>query len=106
MQMLFIQEYLKQRVRELTEQQNKVMHFRHLVLQSNEIMKIKAGTDIYLLTDVVDDVRIESDTGLFDWGSGQTNEQVYEHRGELIVENLSSNTNHIPFIQFTSKIKK
>lgn len=101
--MLFIQEFIKQRVKELTEKENHVIHFRHLVLQPNIEITIKAGTDIYLLTDVVDDVRVESDTGLFDWGSGDTNEQVYEHRGDIQIVNLTSNTNHIPFIQFTQK---
>lgn len=103
--MLFIQEYIKQRVKELTGQQDLSLHFRHLALQPNEQMRIKAGTDIYLLTDLIDDVRVESDTGLFDFGSGQTNEHVYEHRGDIFIENLSSNPNHIPFIQFTQKIK-
>ena len=103
--MLFIQEYLKQRVKELTTNSNLIIHFRHMVLQPNETMLLKAGTDIYILTDVVDDVRVESDTGLFDWGSEDTNEQIYEHRGEIIIENLASTTNHIPFIQFTEKNK-
>lgn len=103
--MLFIQEYIKQRVWEYTQLQNLNLHFRHLVLQPHEKISIKAGTDIYILTDLIDDVRVESDTGLFDFGSTETNEQVYEHRGELHIENLSSNTNHIPFIQFTEKNK-
>ncbi|MBK7763670.1 MAG: hypothetical protein IPI46_09895 [Bacteroidetes bacterium] len=103
--MLFIQEYIKQRIKEYTQVQNLSLHFRHLALQPNEKISIKAGTDIYLLTDLIDDVRVESDTGLFDFGSNETNEQVYEHRGELLIENLSSNFNHIPFIQFTEKNK-
>lgn len=103
--MLFIQEYIKQRIREYTQIQNLSLHFRHLALQPHEKIHIKAGTDIYLLTDLIDDVRVESDTGLFDFGSNETNEQVYEHRGEIHIENLSSNFNHIPFIQFTEKNK-
>lgn len=103
--MLFIQEYIKQRVRELTEKEHYVIYFRHLVLLPNEEIIIKAGTDIYILTDVIDDVRVESETGLFDFGSSETNEQVYEHRGAIQILNLSSNTNHIPFIQFIEKNK-
>lgn len=101
--MLFIQEYIKQRVKELTEEEHYVIHFRHLVLLPNEEIRIRSGSDIYILTDVIDDVRVESDTGLFDFGSGETNEQVYEHRGAIQILNLSSNTNHIPFIQFIEK---
>lgn len=101
--MLFIQEYIKQRVRELTANENLMLHFKHLVLQPYEKMHLKGGTAIYLITDLVDDVRVESDTGLFDFGSNETNEQIYEHRGDLYIENLSSNINHIPFIQFIEK---
>jgi hypothetical protein len=32
-----------------------------------------------------------------------TNEQVYEHSGDIFIENLSSNINQIPLIQFTIK---
>lgn len=103
--MLFIQEFIKQRVKQLTADKGYQLHFKHLVLQANESMILNAGIDVYLLTDVVDDVRIESDTGLFDWASGQSNEQVYEHRGILYIENLSNQANHIPFIQFTPRIE-
>lgn len=103
--MLFIQEFIKKRVQELTTNGNYHLHFKHMVLQPNEELTLPIGLDVYLLTDVVDDVRIESDTGLFDWASGQSNEQVYEHRGTLYIENLSNLTNHIPFIQFTPRIE-
>lgn len=103
--MLFIQEFVKQKVKQLTAHKGYQLHFKHLVLLPNETMIIQAGTDVYLLTDIVDDVRLESDTGLFDWASGQSNEQVYEHRGVLHIENLSNQPNHIPFIQFTTRIE-
>lgn len=101
--MLFIQEYIKQRVLELTQNENLILHFKHIVLQPNEHIELHIGTAIYLITDLIDDVRVESDTGLFDIGSTETNQQIYEHRGQLIIDNLSSNTNHIPFIQFIEK---
>lgn len=100
--MVFIQEFIRQRSKELNEQHYKT-YFKHLVLKPNEAIELKAGVDIYLLTDIVEDVRIESETGLFDWGSSKTNEQVYEHSGDILIENLSGTSNHIPFIQFTHK---
>lgn len=103
--MLFLQEFIRQRMAEIANTQDYVMHFRHIVLQANQSIELKAGTDIYLLTDVVDDVRVESENGLFDWGNTITNEQVYEHSGDIRIENISSNTNHLPCIQFTYKIK-
>jgi hypothetical protein len=101
--MLFIQEFIRQRSKELSENKHYKIHFKHLVLKPNESIELKAGVDIYLLTDIVEDVRIESECGLFDWGSLLTNEQVYEHSGDILIENLSGNTNHLPFIQFTHK---
>jgi hypothetical protein len=102
--MFLIQEFIRQRSKELTAKNQYYIHFKHLVLKPNESMELKAGIDIYIMTDMVEDIRIESECGLFDWGSLLTNEQVYEHSGDILIENLSGNTNHIPFIQFTHKI--
>lgn len=101
--MNFIQAFVRQRNKELTANNQYHVHFKHLVLKPNEAIELKAGIDIYIMTDLVEDVRIESDYGLFDWGSLLTNEQVYEHSGDIMIENLSGTTNHIPFIQFTHK---
>ena len=101
--MLFIQEFIRQRTKELTHDNKYHTHFKHLVLKPNESIELKAGVDIYLLTDVVDDIRVESECGLFDWGSQLTNEQTYEHSGDILIENLSGSSNHIPFIQFSHK---
>jgi hypothetical protein len=101
--MLFLSEFVRQRSKELQAQGMFQIQFKHLVMQPNEHRELKAGTDIFILTDLIDDIRIESDFGLFDWGSDKTNEQVYEHGGDIMIENLSNSTNHIPFIQFTHK---
>jgi hypothetical protein len=102
--MFFIQEFIRQRTKELNTNNQYYIHFKHLVLKPNESIELKAGIDIYLMTDLVEDIRVESEYGLFDWGSLLTNEQVYEHSGDILIENLSGNTNQIPFIQFTHKI--
>jgi hypothetical protein len=101
--MVFIEEFIRQRSQELTSEGKYQVFFKHLVLRPNENLELKAGVDIYLLSDLVDDIRIESDYGLYDWGSIKTNEQVYEHSGDILIENLSGSPNQIPFIQFTHK---
>jgi hypothetical protein len=104
--MLYLQEYIKHRIRELTQDAKYMVRFKHLILQPNQELQLKAGTSIYLITDLIDDVRVESDTGLFDIGSNESNEQIYEHRGTINIENLSNNTNHLPLIQFVEKNTK
>lgn len=101
--MFLLQELIRQRTKELMTNHSYLICFKHLVLKPNERIELKAGIDIYFITDLVDDIRIESECGLFDWGSLLTNEQVYEHSGDILIENLSGNTNHLPFIQFTHK---
>lgn len=101
--MNFIQHFVRQRSKEPTANHQYHIYFKHIVLKPNENIELKAGIDIYIMTDLIEDVRVESDYGLFDWGSLHTNEQVYEHSGDIMIENLSGNTNHIPFIQFTHK---
>jgi DUF4097 and DUF4098 domain-containing protein YvlB len=99
--MFFIQEFIRQRTKQLNTQFD--VHFKHLVLQPNESFELKAGTDIYLISDLLDDVKVESENGIFNWDNILTNEQVYEHSGDIFIENLSSNSNHLPLIQFTLK---
>jgi DUF4097 and DUF4098 domain-containing protein YvlB len=99
--MFFIQEFICQRTKQLQSQFD--VHFKHIVLQPNESFELKAGTDIYLISDIIDDVKVESENGIFNWDDVLTNEQVYEHSGDIFIENLSSNINQIPLIQFTIK---
>jgi hypothetical protein len=99
--MFFIQEFLRQRTKQLSPQFD--VHFKHIVLQPNQSLELKAGTDIYLLCDIIDDVKVESECGLFNWDDVLTNEQVYEHSGDILIENLRNQTNHLPLIQFTCK---
>jgi DUF4097 and DUF4098 domain-containing protein YvlB len=99
--MFFIQEFIRQRTKQLSPLFE--VHFKHLVLQPNECFELKAGTDIYLISDIIDDVKVESENGLFNWEDILSNEQVYEHSGDILIENLSSNANHLPLIQFTNK---
>jgi DUF4097 and DUF4098 domain-containing protein YvlB len=99
--MFFIQELIRQRTKELQPKFH--VHFKHIVLQPNESFELKAGTDIYLISDIIDDVKVESENGIFNWDDVITNEQIYEHSGDILIENTSSNTNHLPLIQFTSK---
>jgi hypothetical protein len=99
--MLLLQQYIKTRIEQLGNDHH--VHFKHMVLQANEQIVLKAGTDIYIITDIVDDIRVESENGLFDWESNSSNEQIYEHGGDIIIENLNSHNNHLPLIQFTRK---
>lgn len=100
--MIFLQELIRERIQQLTRL-GYIPVFHHWVLQPFEKMVMKAGNDIYILADATENVRVESDTGLYELFTGKTNEQIYEHSGTINIENLSNLSNQIPFIQFTEK---
>lgn len=100
--MIFLQELIRERIKQLNLL-GYIPVFHHWVLRPNEKLIMKAGNDIYLLAGETENVRVESDTGLYELFTGKTNEQIYEHSGIINIENLSNLSNLIPFIQFTQK---
>lgn len=83
-----------------------LLHFRHLVLQPGETRKLSASDQLILLIEPPCEVRIESDTGVFDLTEDLSNELQYEHTGDITVTNLSIFINQVRFIQVIPKNKK
>ena len=96
-------EYLCKRTGELGIGSNYVLRFRHLRLQPGEKKIIPAFGQLVILVEPADDVRVESNVGLFDLSEDLTNELQYEHQGEILVSNLSAVSNHLRFIQVIPK---
>ena len=79
------------------------LRFRHLVLQPRETRKLLAHNQSILLIEPSCDVRVESDTGIYDVSEDLTNELQYEHNGDILIINHSIFLNHIRFIQVIPK---
>ena len=98
-------EYIPRRMQELGYKGNYYIRFRHLVLQANEEQTIDAYNQFYYLVEEAQNVRVESETGIFDLSENTTNEMQYEHQSKIKNKNYSSGINHLRFIQVIPKHK-
>jgi hypothetical protein len=95
-------EYIARRMSELCKT-DYYLRFRHLRLQPSEQRTLKAHTDLFILVEPPTDVRVHSDSGVFDVSMDEANELQYEHRGTIRVINLSIFASHVRFIQVIPK---
>ncbi len=98
-------EYIPRRMQELGYKGNYYIRFRHLVLQANEEQSIDAYNQFYYLVEEAQNVRVESETGIFDLSESTTNEMQYEHQSKIQIKNYASSINHLRFIQVIPKHK-
>lgn len=95
-------EYIARRTRELGQCDYHI-RFRHLRLRPGEQRTVSLYRGLFILVEPPTDVRVESDTGIFDLSEDLVNELQYEHQGTIVVTNLSVFANHIRFIQVIPK---
>ena len=92
-------EYIPRRMQELGHGDSYHLRFRHLLLQGGEVRVLMGYGQLFLLVEPPDDIRVESDMGLFDLSEAATDEFQYEHQGRITITNLSGLNNHARFIQ-------
>lgn len=92
-------DYIARRMQEMGYSKNYLIRFRHILLKVNEVREITAYNQIFLLIEPIHDMRIESDVGLFDLTEDHANEMQYEHRGRVILTNLSLSPINARFLQ-------
>ena len=99
-------EYIPRRMEELGYHKDYYIRFRHLVLQPSEVQTIDADNQFYYLIEEAENVRVESETGIFDLSEKNTNEMQYEHQSKIQITNYLSGINHLRFIQVIPKNKR
>ena len=98
-------EYIPRRMKELGYNTDYFIRFRHLVLQPNEEQTIHAFNQFFYLIEEAENVRVESETGVFDLSESKTNEMQYEHQSKIHITNYLTGINHLRFIQVIPKHK-
>ena len=78
---------------------------RNKKLVKNEEQIIDAFNQFYYLVEEAENVRVESETGIFDLSESSTNEMQYEHQSKIQITNYLSGINHLRFIQVIPKHK-
>lgn len=96
-------EYIPRRMCELGYSSLYHIRFRHLLLKPGEKRRIGGYSQLFLLVEPPNDVRVESLMGMYDLSDHLTNELQYEHQGEITVINLSAVLAHVRFIQVIPK---
>jgi hypothetical protein len=91
-------EYIRRRMAEMGYK-NYLLRFRHLLLRVNETREIIGYNQIFMLVEPAQDIRIESDVGVFDVNEDHANELQYEHRGRIKTTNLSLSPTNVRFLQ-------
>src|ERR1035437_3453404 len=99
-------EYIPRRMQELGYKHDYYIRFRHLVLQPNEEQTIDAFNQFFYLIEEAENVRVESETGIFDLSEKNTNEMQYEHQSKIYITNYFPGINHLRFIQVIPKNKR
>jgi len=99
-------EYIPRRMKELGYDNNYILRFRHLVFKPSEKIEIDAYNQFYILVEEAQDISIESQTGIFNLSSNNTNEMQYEHQGLIAIANISNSTRHVRFIQVVPRHKR
>jgi hypothetical protein len=92
-------DYIARRMKEMGYEKDYLIRFRHILLKLGEIREITAYNQIFLLIEPTQNIRIESDVGLFDLTEDHANEMQYEHRGRIMITNLSMSPINVRFLQ-------
>ncbi|MFT3843685.1 MAG: hypothetical protein QM725_01430 [Lacibacter sp.] len=92
-------DYIRRRMQEMGYDSRYLIRFRHLLLKPTEVREITAYNQVFLLIEPENDLRIESDVGLFDLNEDHANELQYEHRGRIRITNLSLSPLNARFLQ-------
>jgi hypothetical protein len=91
--------YLQRRAKELKLENTYTFRLRHFVLMPKAQKKVSGQGQRFFLVEPVEDVKIESQSGIFDMTIDNTNELVYEHLGDLRLRNHAPSVRHIRFLQ-------
>lgn len=100
-----VNEYVHRRMKELGHGDNYHTRFRHFVLAPKEIRKVDASLQLFVLPAAKENIRIESDIGIFDLSEAATNELQYEHQGMITLTNQSPLVLHLQMLQVIYKSK-
>jgi hypothetical protein len=82
---------------------NYYLRFRHFVLQAAEQLEVPAFNQFFILVEETEDVSVKSEFGIFDLSLKNANEMLYEHQGQITLQNHASGLKHIRFIQVIPK---
>ena len=95
--------YAKERVKERGYTGYRLV-FRDLQLQANEVRRIAAYNELWLILNSPAGIVIESDYGTFNYSDRSLSENIHEHADQIIIRNKSASTIKIQWLQVIMKV--
>lgn len=91
-------QYVPERIRQLgfTDYH---LRYRDLMIGKQSSMTVTAWNELYFIVDDPPDVIVESDYGIYDSTENPVQENVHQHRGEIVIRNKSTKSKRIKFVQ-------
>lgn len=93
-----VMEYIKTRIRELGLGEEYVIRFKHIPVPPTGNLTLRTAKDFFVIIDMPEDLRIESERGVYDLSDQNLSEIEYEHRGTIQITNLYNFFNHLKMI--------
>lgn len=94
----FILEYIPHRMKQLGFS-NYHIRYRNLLVLGISSLVVEAYNELYFIIGDPDNILIESDYGVYDSSEFYNGENIYQHRGEIVITNTSEPNQRIKFIQ-------
>jgi hypothetical protein len=91
-------QYIQERVKQLgfTDYH---LRYRDLMIGKQSSMAVTAWNELYFIVDDPQDLIVESDYGIYDSTETPVEENVHQHRGEIVIQNKANRSRRIKFIQ-------
>lgn len=94
----FVMAYLPGRAKQLGYR-NYHTRFREFPVEANAVLEIRAADELYFLTGEPQGIVIRSGYGRYDSTGVQVFENIYQHRGQIRIENRNDSLVRVRFIQ-------
>ncbi|HJV19389.1 MAG TPA: hypothetical protein VJ552_05870 [Sediminibacterium sp.] len=94
-----VMEYIRFRAKELGLGEAYILRMKHFAIPPQQQLNLHTSKDFYVMIEMPEDLRVESDRGVYDLSELDQSEQEYEHRGTIQISNLFNFTNHLKMIQ-------
>jgi hypothetical protein len=75
------------------------LRYRDIYLEANATLDLEAHNELYFVIGEPQDLTIDSIYGYYDTTSSGVTENSFQHRGQIIISNMSDTAKRIKFIQ-------
>ena len=91
-------QYIPERVKQLGFREYH-LRYRDLMIRKQSSVNVTAWNELYFIVDDPSGLVVESDYGIYDSTETPVEENIHQHRGEIVIQNKTGNTKRIKFIQ-------